>query len=117
MANYRQPLGANARFHGDHLGSSRTMTNYNGYPLWSASHRPFGEETSPSSLTTSHYLFTGLERDAESGLDHTWFRQYSSAQGRVGQLLGSLSILFRFTSERFGRVAKASGIARRFNPS
>jgi len=26
--------------------------------------------------------FTGDERDAESGLDHTWFRQYSSTEGR-----------------------------------
>jgi len=26
--------------------------------------------------------FTGDERDAESGLDHTWFRQYSSSLGR-----------------------------------
>jgi RHS repeat-associated protein len=26
--------------------------------------------------------FTGLEQDAESGQNHTWFRQYSSAMGR-----------------------------------
>ncbi|OLE97457.1 MAG: hypothetical protein AUG75_08110 [Cyanobacteria bacterium 13_1_20CM_4_61_6] len=28
------------------------------------------------------HKFTGLERDSESNLDHTWFRQYSSPIGR-----------------------------------
>ncbi len=32
------------------------------------------------SVTT--HKFTGDERDAETGLDHTWFRQYSSSLGR-----------------------------------
>ena len=40
-----------------------------------------------ASTVTYHYdavcrKFTGKERDSESGLDHTWFRQYSSSLGR-----------------------------------
>ncbi len=33
-------------------------------------------------MSTNHYKFPTLERDAESGLDHATFRQLSSAQGR-----------------------------------
>src|SRR5260370_30819397 len=41
---------------------------------------PFGEQISGSSVTS--HKFTSDERDSESGLDHTWFRQYSSSLGR-----------------------------------
>ena len=37
---------------------------------------PFGEQIAGGSTTT--HKFTGDERDGETGLDHTWFRQYSS---------------------------------------
>jgi len=68
-------------YHGDQLGSARLMTSVDGYPVWSATYLPFGQEWNPQ-MTVNHYKFTGLERDAETALDHTWFRQYSSAQGR-----------------------------------
>jgi RHS repeat-associated protein len=42
---------------------------------------PFGELMSGDSGITTH-KFTGDERDSETGLDHTWFRQYSSSLGR-----------------------------------
>ncbi len=42
---------------------------------------PFGELNSSDSAVTSH-KFTGLERDGETGLDHTLFRKYSSTLGR-----------------------------------
>jgi len=42
---------------------------------------PFGEITSSDSGVTTH-KFTGDERDAETNLDHTWFRNYSSQTGR-----------------------------------
>jgi RHS repeat-associated protein len=35
-----------------------------------------------TSSVPNNYKFTGLERDSESGLDHTLFRQYSSILGR-----------------------------------
>ena len=41
---------------------------------------PFGEVTSSDSGVTTH-KFTGDERDGETGLDHTWFRKYSSQLG------------------------------------
>jgi RHS repeat-associated protein len=41
----------------------------------------FGELNSSDSGITTH-KFTGDERDSETNLDHTWFRQYSSQLGR-----------------------------------
>ena len=41
---------------------------------------PFGEQTAGSSVTS--HKFTGDERDSETTLDHTWFRQYSPLLGR-----------------------------------
>ena len=42
---------------------------------------PFGELNSGNSGYTTH-MFTGDERDGETGLDETWFRKYSSNLGR-----------------------------------
>ena len=39
------------------------------------------QPTSTNGSGTTH-LFTGDERDTQTNLDHTWFRKYSSAQGR-----------------------------------
>ena len=55
-------------YHGDHLGSQRLMTDTNGYPTWSATYLPFGQEWNPQ-ITVNHYKFTGQERDGESGND------------------------------------------------
>jgi len=41
---------------------------------------PFGEQL--SSTSTTNHKFTGLERDAESNLDHTLFRKLSFSHGR-----------------------------------
>lgn len=68
-------------YHGDHLGTSRLMTNNSGWPIWQGTFLPYGQEWNPQS-TTNNYKFTGLERDAETGLDHTWFRQHSPVMGR-----------------------------------
>jgi len=57
------------------------MTNYNGYPTWSATFLPFGQEWNAQS-TVNHYKFTGYERDAESGNDNAMARYYSSQYGR-----------------------------------
>jgi RHS repeat-associated protein len=40
-----------------------------------------GERVITSTVDT-HYKFAGMERDAESGLDHTLYRQYTCGQGR-----------------------------------
>jgi RHS repeat-associated protein len=71
--------------HGDHLGSSRLVT---AYPWVDAVHSivdnmdylPFGEQIAGG--TGSSHKFTGDERDAETSLDHTQFRQYTSQLAR-----------------------------------
>jgi hypothetical protein len=83
----------------DHLGSSRTLLSYWGYPTWSATYLPFGQEWNPQ-ITVNHYKFTGVdERDSETGLDHTQFRQYSrefvrTTHRTVRPLLTRSGILF-----------------------
>ena len=79
-----QPAYTTTYYYGDHLGSSRLTTNgTNGtaWPIWSTTYLPFGQEWSQQN-GANHYKFTGDERDSETGLDHTTFRQYSSSLGR-----------------------------------
>ena len=64
----------------DHLGSSRLLTDLNQNVYDSFDYLPFGEQSAGGSGT--NLKFTGDERDAETGLDHTWFRQYASGFGR-----------------------------------
>ncbi len=69
--------------HPDHL-SVRLDTDSSGNVLGQQGHYPFGEQDISICVTsndTSH-KFTGDERDTETNLDHTWFRKYTSAQGR-----------------------------------
>jgi RHS repeat-associated protein len=80
-----QPLGLysgqNTDFlHRDHLGSTRLVTLSNASISDSMDYLPFGEQIAGASATT--HKFTGDERDSETNLDHTDFRQYSSALGR-----------------------------------
>lgn len=69
----------------DQVGSTRMIMNggSNGWPVGQEEYYPFGQKANNnSSAAQNAYLFTGLEHDGESGLDHATFRQYSSAQGR-----------------------------------
>ncbi len=66
--------------HKDHLGSTRLLTGMDHSIYDNMDYLPFGEQIAGGSGTT--HKFTGDERDAETGLDHTWFRQYSSQLGR-----------------------------------
>ena len=75
------PANTTTYYYSDHLGSSRLLASSFGYPVWQASYLPFGYEYNAQN-TVNHYKFTGQERDAEIGLDHFLFRQYSSTQGR-----------------------------------
>ena len=56
------------------------MTNLSQGVYSSMDYAPFGEQIEGGSGTT--HKCTDLERDGESGLDHAWFRQYSSPQAR-----------------------------------
>lgn len=67
--------------HQDHLGSSRLLTGLNQSVVQNLDYLPFGELNSSDSGITTH-KFTEDEHDSESGLEHAWFRKYSSALGR-----------------------------------
>jgi RHS repeat-associated protein len=65
----------------DHLGSTSVSTNSTGTTLEEdLDYYPYGGIASGTS--SDHYLFTGKERDAESGLDMFGARYYGSSLGR-----------------------------------
>jgi len=66
----------------DSLGSEVSITNATGTPCFDADFYLFGGEKVFTSNCPPSYKFAGMERDAETGLDHTLFRQYSSQFGR-----------------------------------
>jgi RHS repeat-associated protein len=75
------PVTTTAYYQGDHLGSSRMMTSSNAYPVWQKTYLPYGGELSFSS-NPSKFLFTGKERDAETGCDYFGARYYCSKLAR-----------------------------------
>ena len=88
------PQQTTVYFGTDHLGSSRLLTGGYGYPIWQATFLPYGQEYNPE-MKVDNFKFTGLEHDDETALDYTWFRQYSSLQGRwmtPDPYLGSMDV-------------------------
>jgi RHS repeat-associated protein len=69
-------------YYGDHLGSSRSITDSSGNLCYDADFYLFGAEKVVTNTCAQNYKWTGLERDSETGLDHTLNRQYSSNTGR-----------------------------------
>lgn len=61
-----QPNYTTTYYHLDHLGSAKSMSSVNGYPVWQATYLPFGYEYNPQ-VGANEYKFTGKQRDAESG--------------------------------------------------
>jgi RHS repeat-associated protein len=79
--------------HTDGLGTERMRTNVTGGAYESCTSLPFGDTLTCSNTDPSPMHFTGDERDSETGLDHTHFRQYTSSLGRwitPDRLRGSL---------------------------
>ena len=68
-------------YHGDQIGSARLLTSSGGWPVWQGTFLPFGEEYNPQ-ISSNHYKFSGMEHDAESGLENYGARQYGSKLGR-----------------------------------
>jgi len=68
--------------HGDWLGTVRVLSTVSGAPYQTCSSLPFGDAQSCAGGSGYQLLFTGVEHDTESNLEHARFRQYSSAQGR-----------------------------------
>jgi trimeric autotransporter adhesin len=65
----------------DPLGTRRAQTDYAGVLEQNCASLPFGDGESCQPTPTEH-LFTGKERDTESGNDYFGARYYSSAMGR-----------------------------------
>src|SRR2546422_676462 len=78
----RDGSGHVSYYFGDHLGSSRGITQSDGTLCYDADFYPFGGELNFLNTCGQNYKFAGMERDSESGLDHTLFRQYTPTQGR-----------------------------------
>jgi RHS repeat-associated protein len=68
--------------HADWLGTERARSNSSGARCETITSLPFGDgQVTSGTCTPTPTFFTGLERDAESGLDHTLARQYGSGYG------------------------------------
>ena len=66
----------------DHLGTARVVTNSTGTILDDCDLYPYGGERCVSTSSGNHYIFTGKERDSESGLDYFIARHYAGSLGR-----------------------------------
>ena len=79
----RESDGTIYYFFADHLGTNRVMTSATGTTVQESTYYPFGGEQRQITTTAENrWKFTGLERDNESGLDHTLFRKFASNLGR-----------------------------------
>jgi len=79
----RRDASANVFYYfGDGLGTPRKITNSVGTVCYDADFYPFGGERVFTNSCGQNYKFAQMERDTETGQDHTWFRQYSSNFGR-----------------------------------
>ena len=64
-------------------GRTRTITGATGVACNEADYDLFGgEQRVINNTIDNRYKFAGMERDSETGNDHTWFRSYESNLGR-----------------------------------
>jgi len=73
------PLTTTTYYHSDQIGSTQMTTSGTGWPISSNIYYPYGQGPAPG---LNHYLFTGKERDTESGNDYFGARYYASSMGR-----------------------------------
>ncbi|HWR35382.1 MAG TPA: RHS repeat-associated core domain-containing protein [Clostridia bacterium] len=67
----------------DHLGTTRKVAQADGTICLDEDFYPYGEQQQTYTATCSEkYLFTGKERDSETGLDYFGARYYGSNMGR-----------------------------------
>jgi len=78
--NPTSPSTTTTYYGGDQIGSARILTNGSGGTVESYEYYPFGQGPAPDS--TNHYLFSGKERDSESGNDYFGARYYAATSGR-----------------------------------
>ncbi len=71
-------------YYGDHLGTTRMMTDSSGAVCYDADFFPWGSEQSVLVNTCSqNYKFTGKERDPDMHVDYFGARFYEGATGRM----------------------------------
>ncbi|MXZ75026.1 MAG: hypothetical protein F4Z03_07960 [Gemmatimonadetes bacterium] len=66
----------------DHLGSTRSLVDGEGAVTAAYDYWPYGKVLASSGTGTTHFRFTGHERDAESSLDYMLARSYAYEVGR-----------------------------------
>jgi RHS repeat-associated protein len=81
IARRQLPSGTLHFYFSDHLGSSNVVASAAGQILDESDFYSFGGERIITSSTDNPYLFTGKERDSESGLDYFGARHFSSHFG------------------------------------
>ena len=69
-------------YRGDPIGSARQVASSIGTPWNESDFTPFGSEIVHMSNSAQDFKFAGMQRDAETGNDHTLHRQYASNYGR-----------------------------------
>jgi len=72
-------------YHLDHAGTPQVLTNKAGAIVWKGSYTAFGKATISKELVTNNLRFPGQYYDAETGLHHNFFRDYSPSIGRYLQ--------------------------------
>jgi RHS repeat-associated protein len=75
-------------YHHDHLGTIRAITDATGSPEGTETHDfyPFGAEITSNLANTDQFLFTGKQRDTETGLDYFLARYYSTKTNRFNEI-------------------------------
>jgi len=79
-------------YHTDVLGSVRAVTNQQGQVIRRHDFLPFGEELQPTVPPPDKPLFTGKERDAETGLDYFGARYQRAGVGRFTSVDPAMTI-------------------------
>lgn len=79
----KNPDGSKIFYHNDHLNSTNVLTNASGQLLEETTYYPYGDVRAGGSL--SKYLFTGQEKDLETGLNYYGARYYNSHITRFTQ--------------------------------
>jgi RHS repeat-associated protein len=85
IARVDRPSGTVHYYFSDNLGSAATITSASGSVEEQYNYYPYGGLVATTGSDTNHYMFTGKERDNESGefgLDYFGTRHYGSSFGR-----------------------------------
>ena len=69
-------------YYSDGIGTARMTTNTAGAVCYDADYGPFGYERVYTNNCSQNFKFAGMERDSETGNDHTWYRNYEENLGR-----------------------------------